>query len=84
MSEGRVLKLRVLKMYSRCRWSHLETFPSQDGEMSSQIGNLESISGRLKTSNASQVCSGGVPRWWHLEMDERVLSWVRLKMGFAS
>eukprot|EP00966_Prymnesium_polylepis_P047980 1110922-Prymnesium_polylepis.1 len=58
--------------YSRCRWGRLETFPFQDGEASSQIGHLKSISGRLKTSNASQVvCSGGVSRWWRLEMDER-------------
>eukprot|EP00966_Prymnesium_polylepis_P278930 6443754-Prymnesium_polylepis.1 len=34
--------------------SSVETFPSQDGETSSPIGHLESISGRLKTSNASQ------------------------------
>eukprot|EP00966_Prymnesium_polylepis_P071689 1664864-Prymnesium_polylepis.1 len=40
--------------YSRCRGGRLETFPSQDGQSASQIGHLESISGRLKTSNASQ------------------------------
>eukprot|EP00966_Prymnesium_polylepis_P328766 7384529-Prymnesium_polylepis.1 len=47
---------------------HLETFPSQDGQSlsisrwakSSRIGRLELISGHLKTSNASQVCSGRV------------------------
>eukprot|EP00966_Prymnesium_polylepis_P261654 6044365-Prymnesium_polylepis.2 len=48
--EGRVLKVR---RYARCRGGHLETFPSQHSrwgksEMSSQIGHLESLSGRLK------------------------------------
>eukprot|EP00966_Prymnesium_polylepis_P174314 4033286-Prymnesium_polylepis.1 len=45
--------------------------PRQDGQSPSQIGHLESISGRLTTSNASQVTKsvagasqdGGVSKW---------------------
>eukprot|EP00966_Prymnesium_polylepis_P184561 4277505-Prymnesium_polylepis.1 len=54
---------------SRCRGAHLETFPSQDGQSPSHIGHLESISGRLKTSNAHLKSvagtsqDGGVSKW---------------------
>eukprot|EP00966_Prymnesium_polylepis_P136941 3164223-Prymnesium_polylepis.1 len=46
----------------------------------SQIGHLESISGRLRTSNASQVCSGRV-RKPHSDVDRCALCAMYVRGG---